>query len=115
MSMHGLSPREQVPPSRRARLGLDPGARWRPTRDGGDDPMTRRKTKAAFGLAHVKASLGHLRAWLTNSGYRPELHYMRGGRTPGVRLAALALVPAAATRPRAHPHVLDSAAAAPGG
>ena len=41
-------------------------------------------------LTHAKASLGRLWAWLTNSGYRPELHYMRGGRTPGVRLAGRA-------------------------
>ena len=96
-------------------FGLDLGARWRPTRDKGDDPMTRRKTKGAFGLAHAKASLGRLWGWLTTSGYRPELHYMRGGRLPEARLAAPALVAGAATRPRAHPHVLDSAAAAPGG
>ena len=76
--------------------------------------MTRRKATVAFGLAHAKASLGRLWAWLINSGYRPELHYMRGGRAPEARLAAPALIPATATRPRAHPHVLDSAAAAPG-
>ncbi len=50
--------------------------------------MTRRKAKVAFGLAHAKASLGRLWDWLTTSGYRPELHYMRGGRTPGSRLSA---------------------------
>ncbi len=77
--------------------------------------MTRRKAKAAFGFAHAKAFLGKLWAGLTNSGYRPELHYMRGGRAPEARLAAPALVSATATRPRAHPHLLDGAAAAPGG
>ncbi len=50
--------------------------------------MTRCKARVAFGLAHAKASLGRLWAWLTNSGYRPALHYVRGGRTPGSRLFA---------------------------
>ncbi len=51
--------------------------------------MTRRNnTKVTFGLTHAEASLGRLWAWLTDSGYRPELHYMRGGRTRGSHLSA---------------------------
>ena len=37
--------------------------------------MTRRKREP-----RVRGTLARLWAWVTQTGYRPELHYMRGGR-----------------------------------
>ncbi len=51
--------------------------RW----DGGSaaPPLPGRSAEALGGLW-----ARHLWAWLTGTGYRPERHYMRGGRPGGV-------------------------------
>jgi hypothetical protein len=38
-----------------------------------------RYSGAAF-WSHAAVTLQHLMSWLTDTGYKPERHYMRGGR-----------------------------------
>ena len=51
----------------------------RTTRSGGAAKVARSATRRARGTA--RKAVHDLWAWLTGTAYRPERHYMRGGRT----------------------------------
>lgn len=53
-------------------------------------PVMRRRPRGAARHDRAAALLRALLRLVLNDGYRPERHYMRGGRTPGARSLARA-------------------------